>query len=63
MAIPEELKPCQFVAIEVDAIAQSNLDKCFGSGACVPTCPTEAPSLEEIRPLENIRVTSEHGPQ
>lgn len=48
---------CQFHAIEVNDIAQINLEKCFGCGVCVSTCASQALVLEEVRPREYIRVT------
>ncbi|MBU1194539.1 MAG: 4Fe-4S binding protein [Proteobacteria bacterium] len=48
---------CQFHAIEVNDIAQINLEKCFGCGVCVSTCPSQALVLEEVRSKEHIRVT------
>ncbi len=48
---------CQFEAIDVDDIARIDLDSCFGRGNCVPTCPSDALVLEEVRPREFIRST------
>jgi MinD superfamily P-loop ATPase len=47
---------CQFHAITVDGMAVVDNDKCYGCGNCVITCPEEALTLEEVRPLEHIRV-------
>ncbi len=47
---------CQVGAISVDDTAIINLDQCYGCGNCVIKCPEEALTLEEIRPIEHIRV-------
>lgn len=47
---------CQFNAISVDAAASIDPELCFGCGNCVITCPEEALFLEEVRPVEHIRV-------
>lgn len=47
---------CQFHAITVDGTAVVDADKCYGCGNCVITCPEEALALEEVRPIEHIRV-------
>jgi NAD-dependent dihydropyrimidine dehydrogenase PreA subunit len=48
---------CQFHAISVNGVAAVDIDKCFGCGNCVITCADEALILEEVRPVEHIRVT------
>jgi NAD-dependent dihydropyrimidine dehydrogenase PreA subunit len=40
----------------VDGMAVVDSDRCYGCGNCVITCPEEALTLEEVRPLEHIRV-------
>jgi len=47
---------CQFHAITVNGVAAVNLERCYGCGNCVITCPEQALALEEVRPLEHIRV-------
>ena len=47
---------CQFHAIEVDGTALVDADRCYGCGNCVITCPEEALTLEEVRPIEHIRI-------
>ena len=48
---------CQFHAISLqDDLASIDLENCMGCGNCVITCPEQALALEEIRPLEHIRV-------
>ena len=47
---------CQFHAIAVNGVAVVDGDKCYGCGNCVITCPDEALTLEEVRPVEHIRV-------
>ncbi len=48
---------CQFHAISVDGEVSVNMDKCYGCGNCVITCPEEALTLVEVRPKEHIRIT------
>lgn len=48
---------CQFKAISFDEKPIIDLERCFGCGNCVTACTEEALTLEEIRPLEHIRVT------
>lgn len=47
---------CQFHAITVNGVAQVNFERCYGCGNCAITCPEQALSLEEVRPVEHIRV-------
>ena len=47
---------CSFNAITVNGTADINMDRCYGCGNCVITCPEEALILEEIRPREHIRI-------
>ncbi len=47
---------CQFHAITVNGTALVDAAKCYGCGNCVITCPEEALTLEEVRPIEHIRV-------
>lgn len=48
---------CQFHAITMgDGRAVIDLNHCMGCGNCAITCPEEALVLEEVRPVEHIRV-------
>ncbi len=48
---------CQFHAVKVEASgAVIDLTHCMGCGNCVITCPEKALTLEELRPVDHIRV-------
>jgi NAD-dependent dihydropyrimidine dehydrogenase PreA subunit len=47
---------CQFHALELDGDLQIKEELCYGCGNCVITCEEEALTLEEVRPVEHIRV-------
>ena len=48
---------CFFDAVSMtgpDDTAVINADKCMGCGICVPTCPGDAITYEEVRPVQSI---------